>query len=535
MVYSSTSSNSDCNIDSEYTSFSGCAPLLHPGRHLLSERYILAVDQGTTRTKAVLFDRKGRVRGFGFCPVPRSFPHPGWVEQNPEAIWSSVLVATKKAMRNASCTPKQIAAVGIDDQGETVVMWNKRTAKPVYNAIVWQCRRTAAACETLKKNKGLESEVKKRTGLIIDPYFSATKIRWVLDNVKKADKLAKRGDVLFGTTDTWLVWRMSRGRHFVTDCATASRTMLFNIHKMKWDSELLRVFDIPDGILADVHPNSGDIAQTDSSAFLGIDAPISGIIVDQQSALFGHGCFNKGDSKNTYGTGCFMLMNTGPTPKISRNGLLTTVAWVLDGQRTYALDGGVYVAGSAIDWLVRGLHIIEKPEESSELAYSIPSNQGVYFVPAFVGLAAPYWDSYARGTMLGISDGTTRAHIVRATLEAIAFQVNEVLGCMEADSKLKVKQLRVDGGPTANQYLMQFQADITGIPVEVPQVSEVTAQGAAFLAGLGVDFWSDLSDLLRLRKSRLYQPRMSDTERAKLIHGWLRAVERARNWAREAG
>jgi glycerol kinase len=435
-------------------------------------------------------------------------------------------------MRTASSSTKQVAAVGIDDQGETVVMWNARTGKPVYNAIVWQCRRTAAACQRLRNNQSLQSEVKKRTGLIIDPYFSATKIRWVLDNVKGVARLAKRGDILFGTTDTWLAWKMSGRRHFVTDCATASRTMLFNIHKMEWDSELLRIFSVPDDIMAEVHPNSGDIAHTDPNVFMGIDAPISGIIVDQQSALFGHGCFNKGDSKNTYGTGCFMLMNTGSTPTSSRNNLLTTVAWVLDGRRSYALDGGVYVAGSAIDWLTSGLQIIKRPEETSRLAYSIPSNQGVYFVPAFVGLAAPYWDMYARGTILGIWDGTTRAHIVRATLESIAFQVNEVLGCMKADSELKVKQLRVDGGPTANQFLMQFQADISGIPVEVPQEGEVTAQGAAFLAGLGVDFWSDLSDLIRLKKSHLYRPRMGSGERAKLLHDWMRAVQRARDWSK---
>jgi glycerol kinase len=495
-------------------------------------RYILAVDQGTTKTKAVLFDQRGRVCGFGASPVPRSFPNPGWVEQDPEVIWTSVLSACKKAMRDASCSPRQIVAVGIDDQGETVVMWNKRTSKPLHNAVVWQCRRTAGACEKLKKNKGLEVEIKKRTGLIIDPYFSATKIRWILDNAKGAKTLARRGEALFGTTDTWVVWKMSRGRYFATDCATASRTMLFNIHRMEWDSDLLHIFRVSDSLLAEVHPNSGEIAHTDPKAFLGIDAPISGLIVDQQSALFGHGCFSKGDSKNTYGTGCFMLMNTGSKPKTSRNGLLTTVAWVINGERTYALDGGVYVAGSAIDWLVR-LGIIANPEKTNRLAYSVSNNQGVYFVPAFVGLAAPYWDSYARGTMLGLSDGTTRAHIVRATLESIAFQVNEVLGCMEADARLKVNKLRVDGGPTSNEYLMQFQANISGMPVEVPHVREVTARGAAFLAGLGVDFWSNLSDLHRLGRSRLYQPRMREEERAKLLYGWRRAVERARNWARE--
>jgi glycerol kinase len=435
-------------------------------------------------------------------------------------------------MKAASCTPKQIAAVGIDDQGETVVMWNKRTSQPAYNGIVWQCRRTASVCKKLK-SEGLEGEVRKRTGLLLDPYFSATKIRWIIDNVKGVKRIVQRGDVLFGTTDTWVVWKMSGHRNFITDYATASRTMLFNIHKMEWDNELLRIFGVPDNTLAETYPNSGDIAHTDPASFLGIDAPISGVIVDQQSALFGHGCFGKGDSKNTYGTGCFMLMNTGNHPILSQNRLLTTVAWVIGGKRTYALDGGVYVAGSAIDWLVRGLGAVDSAERTSAIANSISQNDGVFFVPAFVGLAAPYWDSYARGTIVGISNGTTRAHIVRATLEAIAYRVNEILGCMAADSNLRVKTLRVDGGPTANQFLMQFQADISGIPVEVPQVSEVTAQGAAFLAGLGIDFWDDLTELLKSRKINLYKPRMRESQRRQLMSDWKRAVARSRNWAGE--
>ena len=455
------------------------------------------------------------------------------MEQDPEAIWRSVLSATKRAMRTASCSPKQIVAVGIDDQGETVVMWKKQSGRPLYNAIVWQCRRTSSQCDNLKK-QGFEAEVKKRTGLTIDPYFSATKIRWILDNVKGAKDLVKHDEARFGTTDTWLAWKMSRGKYFVTDCATASRTMLYNIHTMKWDDELLRIFSVPDNILAEIHSNSGDIAHTEADEFLGIDAPISGMIVDQQAALFGHGCFTQGESKNTYGTGCFMLMNTGDTPRVSRNGLLTTVAWVIDGTRNYALDGGIYVAGAAIDWLLRGLGIIKSPAESSRLAFTIPDNEGVFLVPAFVGLAAPYWDSYARGTIVGITDKTTRAHIVRATLESIAYQVNEVLTCMEADSKLKVDKLKVDGGPTGNHFLMQFQADITGIPVEVPQVSEATAQGVAFLAGLGVDFWNDLSDLIKSKRARVYTPRMPANERTRLFEEWKRAVDRSRDWARKS-
>lgn len=502
-------------------------------RNPADKGYVLSIDQGTTRTKAVLFDARARIAGIGYSSVPRMFPRPGWVEQDPEVIWTSVLSTTRKAMRNASCTPRQIVAVGLADQGETVVAWNRRTGKALYNAISWQCRRTASMCERLKKS-GLEADIRRKTGLVVDPYFSATKLRWIIDNVKKARRLVRDRDALFGTTDSWLVWRMSRGHEFVTDYATASRTMLLNIHRLKWDEDLLEIFKLPGDVLAAPCANSGIIGHVDPNSFLGIDAPISGLIVDQQAALYGHGCFREGDSKNTYGTGCFLLMNTGPHSRTSRHNLLTTVAWVIGSEANYALDGGVYVAGSAIDWLIRGLRLIQKPEESSKLSYSIADNQGVYFVPAFVGLAAPYWDSYARGTILGITDGTTRANIVRATLESIAFQVNEVLHCMEADSKLRVDRLRVDGGPTANTFLMQFQADISNIRVEVPEVSEVTAQGAAFLAGLGVGFWRKPRDLVRLRKAETYRPKMQKRERERLIRRWRMAVSRARNWARES-
>ncbi len=449
-------------------------------------------------------------------------------------IWGSVLRATRKALRASSCSPKQIVAVGIADQGETVVMWNKRTSMPLYNAIVWQCRRTAAMCERLK-SEGLEPIIRKKTGLIIDPYFSATKVRWILDNVRKAKAAARRKDAMFGTTDTWVAWRMSGGRSFVTDYATASRTMLFNIHKMDWDDDILRIFKLDDRILADAYPNSGVTGYTDPDVFLGIEAPIAGLVVDQQAALFGHGCFSAGDCKNTYGTGCFLLMNSGSNPKLSRHNLLTTVAWVVNDERNYALDGGVYVAGSAVDWLVQGLHLIRKPEETSKIASSIQDTQGVFFVPAFVGLAAPYWDSYARGTIIGITEGTTRAHVVRATLESLVYQVQEVLDCMEADSRLKVETLRVDGGPTANPFLMQFQADIGRIPVEVPTVREVTCQGAAFLAGLEVDFWK-MDDLKELRKvGKVYEPKMPRKSRDQLLVMWKRAVERARDWAPRIG
>jgi glycerol kinase len=494
-----------------------------------NQKYILAIDQGTTRTKAAIFDRKAQLKGIGYSPVPRSFPQPGWVEQDPETIWKSVLFAVRKAMRAASCSAREIAGVGIDNQGESVVMWNRHNDHPLYNSIVWQCRRTASECERLKK-EGFERAIRQRTGLLIDPYFSSTKIKWLLDHVARARKLVHSGDALFGTTDTWIVWKMTAGKYFVTDCSTASRTSLLNLHRMEWDDELLQIFHIPKGYLAEIHENSGTLAHTDPSKFIDIDAPISGLIVDQQSALFGHGCFREGELKNTYGTGCFLLMNTGPKPKFSKNNLLTTVAWTLNGKRSYALDGGVYVAGSAIDWLVRELGVITNPAQTNKIATSIPGNDDVYFVPAFVGLAAPYWDSYARGTIVGLTDRTTNAHIVRATLESIAYQVDDVLSCMEADAGSKVTKLRADGGPTANEFLMQFQADISGIPLEVPQ-TEVTALGAALLAGLGVDFWSDLSEVIRLRKTKLYKPKMKVAERNRLRRRWEKAVKKARDWA----
>jgi glycerol kinase len=385
----------------------------------------------------------------------------------------------------------------------------------------------------MKKRKGLASEIRSKTGLVIDPYFSATKIRWILDNVKHAKRLAKSHQLLLGTSDTWLLWKMTGSSHLITDFATASRTMLFNIHKMKWDEDLLRIFKLPNGTLPDIVQNSGSLAYTDPQSFLGIHAPISGLIVDQQAALFGHGCLKQGEMKNTYGTGCFMLMNTGHTPKLSGHGLLTTVAWVVKGIRNYALDGGVYTAGSAVDWLIKGLGIVRDPAETHSLASSIPNNEGVFFVPAFVGLAAPYWDSLARGTIVGITNRTTTAGIARATLESIAYQVDEVLHCMKADSNLPVKRLRVDGGPTANQFLMQFQADISGISVEVPRTPEVTGMGTALLTGLGVDFWDDVSELIGSQREVVYQPKMRPSERARLIKCWKQAVARSRGRGEE--
>lgn len=497
------------------------------------ERYVLAIDQGTTRTKAALFDDRGQVCGFSSAEVKRTFPRPSWVEQKPDQIWRSILLSVRTAMRVARCNAEQIVGVGLDNQGETVIAWNRKSGNPVYNAIVWQCRRTDEVCRGLKTRTGLARTIRHKTGLVIDPYFSATKIRWIIDNVNRAKRLADSDELVLGTSDTWIIRKMTGRSNPITDFATASRTMLFNIHKMKWDEDLLRNFGLPEAGLPDVVPNSGTSAYTDPRSFLGIEAPISGLIVDQQAALFGHGCFKKGEMKNTYGTGCFMLMNTGRTPKLSRHGLLTTVAWVIDGVRNYALDGGVYTAGSAIDWLVKGLGIIKEPGETNKLASSIPNNDGVFFVPAFVGLAAPYWDSSARGIIVGITDRTTPARIARATLESIAYQADDILHCMEADSDLFARKLMVDGGPTANRFLMQFQANISGIPVEVPRTSEVTARGTAFLAGLGVDFWDDVSEIIRSQKHMLYKPNMGSSERAQLLKCWRQAVACSRRWGEE--
>ncbi len=494
------------------------------------KRFVLAIDQGTTRTKSALFDEHGKLRGFGSAEVRKSYPRSGWVEENPFQLWKSVLATTQAAMRKARCRPRQIIGVGLDNQGETIIGWNKVTSQPVYNAIVWQCRRTSKICQQLKTMPGLSNEIRRKTGLIIDPYFSATKLRWLIDNVSKARRFARSRTLLFGTSDSWLLWKMTGGRYMITDPATASRTMLFNIHRMEWDTDLLDIFKLPEDGLPKVVQNSGQLAYTNPEAFLGIDAPISGLIVDQQAALFGHGCFKKGNLKNTYGTGCFMLMNTGGTPKLSHHGLLTTVAWVLDGARTYALDGGVYTAGSAIDWLVNNLGIVKSPAESNTLASSVTSNEGVFFVPAFVGLAAPYWDSEATGTIVGITDRTNRANIVRATLEAIAYQVDDVLRCMKADSSSAVPRLMVDGGPTGNRFLMQFQADVAGIPVEVPEFTEVTTKGTAMLAGLGIDLWDDAADLIASARKTIYKPKMLPRERELLRTGWRRAVARSRGW-----
>lgn len=496
----------------------------------MAQEYIMGIDQGTTRTKAIIFDRGGRLIASGVRELPRYFPRPGWVEQDPKAIWRSTLESIDEAISIAEINPGDIAAVGIADQGETVIVWDSDTGEPLYNAIVWQCRRTQRMCEDLKA-KGLEEDIRERTGLLIDPYFSATKLRWILENVKGVRRRAERGEALFGTTDTWLIWNFTKGRCFVTDYSTASRTMMLNIKTLRWDKNILDLLDIPEVMLPKLVSNSQVVGYTEPETFYDRETPIAGVIVDQQGALFGQNCYESGDIKNTYGTGCFALMNIGERPKLSTHGLLTTIAWVIDTGIAYAIDGGVYIAGAAVQWLRDGLGIISNPSETEEIALRVEDNGGVYFVPAFVGLAAPYWDTYARGAILGITGGTRREHIVRATLEAIAYQVYEVIKCMEADAELSIGKLKVDGGPTANRFLMQFQADILGIPVVVPKISETTALGAAYLAGLAVDLWNDLDELVGLNPPAvIYQPTMAERHREELLNGWRRAVKRILAW-----
>lgn len=497
---------------------------------MVERHVLLGIDQGTTRTKAILFNSLGEPISSGYREVPQIYPRPGWVEQDPSVIWSATIEAVKEALGNAKIPVEKISAIGIADQGETVVIWDRTTGQPIYNAIIWQCRRTAETCEELKK-KGLEKKISEKTGLVLDAYFSATKVKWILDNISNARQKAERGEILFGTTDTWLIWNLTKGRSFVTDRATASRTMMFNIHTLEWDREILNWLDIPENILPSPCQNSEVVGYTNPEIFFGKQIPIAGVIVDQQGALFGQTCYRAGDIKNTYGTGCFVLMNTGNKPISSRHGLLTTIAWSLNGKVEYALDGGIYVTGAAVKWLKEGLQIIGDVAETEEIAKSIQDTGGVYFVPAFTGLAAPYWDMYARGTILGITGGTTRHHIVRATLESIAYQVYDVLQCMKRDSELPIESIRADGGATANRFLMQFQADVLGIPVLVSKVIETTALGAAYLAGLAVGVWKDREELKKMDKIKyVYAPRMSEEKRNQLLAGWRKAVQRALNW-----
>lgn len=495
-------------------------------------KYIMALDAGTTSNRCILFNEKGEVCSVAQKEFTQYFPKPGWVEHDADEIWSSQLGVAVEAMSKIGAVAADIAAIGITNQRETAIVWDKKTGSPVYHAIVWQCRRTSEYCDTLKE-KGLTEVYRKKTGLIIDAYFSATKIKWILDNVEGGRERADKGELLFGTVETWLIWKLTKGRIHVTDYSNASRTMLFNIKDLKWDEEILEELQIPENMLPNPVPSSCVYGMADASYFGG-EIPIAGAAGDQQAALFGQTCFTAGEAKNTYGTGCFMLMNTGETPVFSSNGLVTTIAWGLNGTVNYALEGSIFVAGAAIQWLRDELHLIDSASDSEYMAGKVKDTNGCYVVPAFTGLGAPYWDQYARGSIVGITRGVNKYHIIRATLESLAYQVNDVLKAMEADSGIEVRALKVDGGASANNFLMQFQSDIIGAPVHRPDCVETTAMGAAYLAGLAVEYWNNKESVIQnWQVDRVFKPAMAEKERLKKIKGWDKAVKYAFGWAKE--
>ena len=496
----------------------------------MSKKYVLALDQGTTSSRAILFDQSGKGVGVAQKEFTQIYPKAGWVEHDAMEIWGTQSGVAREVLEKTGIRPDEIAAIGITNQRETTVVWEKATGKPVYNAIVWQCRRTASICDDLKA-RGLEGYIRENTGLVVDAYFSGTKVKWILDNVPGARERAKKGELLFGNIDTWLIWNLTRGKSYVTDYSNASRTMLFNIQTLKWDEKILAELDIPMCMLPEVKPSSCVYGATDPQTFGGAEIPIAGDAGDQQAALFGQACFGDGMAKNTYGTGCFMLMNTGEKRVPSRNGLLTTIAWGVDNKVEYALEGSIFVAGAAVQWLRDELKLIDNAAQSEELAAAVPDTHGVYVVPAFVGLGAPYWDMYARGSIAGLTRGANRNHIVRATLESIAYQTRDVLQAMEDDSGIQLKALKVDGGAVANNFLMQFQSDILGVPVDRPMVTETTAMGAAFLAGLAVGFWKDKAEIAaKWNVDRTFKPAMAAADRDQKYKGWTKAVERSRAW-----
>jgi glycerol kinase len=519
-------------------------PVGIPSPQSSAQRYILALDQGTTSSRAILFDHDGQIVAARQREFPQLFPQPGWVEHDPEAIWETQYGVAREVLTATGVTAAAVAAIGITNQRETTVIWDRATGQPIANAIVWQDRRTAGYCDELKA-QGWEERIRAKTGLVIDAYFSGTKVRWLLEHIPGARERAERGELAFGTIDSLLIWRLTGGTRHVTDVSNASRTLLFNIHTGAWDDDILTELGVPRALLPEVLPSSGPFGETDAALF-GQPIPIAGVAGDQQAATFGQACYTPGMAKNTYGTGCFLLMNTGPQPKESTNGLLTTIAWGLQGTKdlglrtksegtplvlTYALEGAIFVTGAAVQWLRDGLKIIESAAETEALAASVPDTGGVYLVPAFAGLGAPYWDPYARGTIVGLTRGSGRAEIVRATLEAVAYQTRDVLDLMQRESGIAVKQLRVDGGMVRNDFLMQFQADILGVPVQRPKVTETTALGAAYLAGLAVGFWRDQDEIAaNWAIDRIFEPQMSDDERERLYVGWQRAVARARRW-----
>ncbi|MCI2976280.1 MAG: glycerol kinase GlpK [Ferrimicrobium sp.] len=492
-------------------------------------KYILALDQGTTSSRAILFDEAGLPVAVGQQEFRQIYPQPGWVEHDPEEIWQSQWQAIQNCVKRAGIDVRDIAGVGITNQRETTVVWNRHTGQAVYNAIVWQCRRTAGMCDRLRE-AGHTDRVRSKTGLVIDAYFSGTKVAWILDNVPGAREQAERGELVFGTIDSWLISKLTHNKLHVTDYSNASRTMIYNIHDLSWDDELLGLLNIPRSMCPTVVDSSGVLGEVDAS-WLGRAIPIAGIAGDQQAALFGQGCYTPGSAKNTYGTGSFLLMNTGNEAVASKNGLVTTLAWGINHKVTYALEGSIFITGAVVQWLRDELGLITKAEETEALALSVPDTGGVYLVPAFVGLGAPWWDSYARGTIVGLTRGSNRAHIARAALESIAYQSRDVLEAMRSDSGQAVDVLRVDGGAINNSFLAQFQADIIGIRVERPKVTETTAMGAAFLAGLAVGIWDGFEPLSQVwQRDALFYPSMSASRRDELVEGWKRAVERAKNW-----
>ncbi|HLQ30737.1 MAG TPA: glycerol kinase GlpK [Ktedonobacteraceae bacterium] len=492
-------------------------------------KYVLALDQGTTSSRAIVFDHDGAIVSSAQQEFPQIYPSPGLVEHDPEAIWSSQLAVAHEALKKAGASASDLAAIGITNQRETAIVWEKSTGKPVFNAIVWQSRLTVPICDALKA-KGFDKEIRERTGLVTDAYFSGTKVKWILDNVAGAREKADRGELLFGNVDTFLMWRLSKGRVHTTDPSNASRTLLYNIYKGEWDDVILKELGVPRSMLPEVKPSSGVFGETDPE-FFGAAITMAGDAGDQQAATFGQACYEVGMAKNTYGTGCFMLMNTGEKGVPSQNGLLTTLAWGIGGKTYYALEGAIFITGAAVQWLRDGLGVIKQSVDVEALAATVPDNGGVYLVPAFVGLGAPYWDPYARGTIIGLTRGSTVGHIARATLESMCYQTRDVLEAMTADSKVDLKTLRVDGGAVVNNLLMQFQADILGVPVQRPKVAETTALGAAYLAGLAVGFWSSQEEVAEhWAIDRTFEPQMSADQREKLYAGWKRAVERSLHW-----
>ncbi|AVP36957.1 glycerol kinase [Staphylococcus felis] len=488
-------------------------------------KYILSIDQGTTSSRAILFNEDGTIEGVAQREFQQYFPKAGWVEHDANEIWTSVLSVIASVLNENNVSASQIAGIGITNQRETTVLWDKNTGRPIYHAIVWQSRQTQQICDALKA-AGHEKTFHQKTGLLLDPYFAGTKVKWILDEVEGAREKAEKGDILFGTIDSWLVWKLSGGKAHITDYSNASRTLMYNIHDLEWDKELLELLDVPEAILPEVRPSSEIYCHTVDYHFFGQEVPIAGVAGDQQAALFGQACFERGDVKNTYGTGGFMLMNTGEEAVTSENGLLTTIAYGIDGKVLYALEGSIFVSGSAIQWLRDGMRMINSAPQSEDYAKRVDSTEGVYVVPAFVGLGTPYWDSDARGAIFGLTRGTEKEHFIRATLESLCYQTRDVLEAMEQDSGIKVNNLRVDGGAVKNNFLMQFQADLVDITVERPEINETTALGAAYLAGIAIGFWKDKSDIQKNWKlEKSFDPDMTDDERTKLYKGWKKAVE----------